>query len=360
MRMSAPNPNQTTEPLPEPEFETQPLQHSKFFELTFEMLELAKAFLRSILPAKLVERLDIEKLTLEPKQMFNAQFQEMRADVIYRVPIKKTGKDIVFFVVLEHKSYDDFWTILQIFFYVVHIFEKHFKKASENDEVNVSYRLSPIIAIIIHHGETRFTGSIELADLFYDLPEIKQYFPNMKAILFDLSTMDESEIPSDPNVPELKAVLTILKVVFSKDVGVRAKDVFEELKPYSEIPKYRNIIRMICIYLATSAKHLKNQYVELEKMVEPIVGEKIMSTLYERGLAEGTVKGKLEGKLEGEARGEVIGEIFTTLKIRFHRPVPQDIRDSVRSYSDLTALNSLAQSAESCESLDDFRSYLVR
>ncbi|MDR2115921.1 MAG: hypothetical protein LBP87_06030, partial [Planctomycetaceae bacterium] len=43
-----------------------PLTHSTFFELTFEMLMLAQAFLRCILPEKLLARLDIDGLTIAP------------------------------------------------------------------------------------------------------------------------------------------------------------------------------------------------------------------------------------------------------------------------------------------------------
>ncbi|MDR1925009.1 MAG: Rpn family recombination-promoting nuclease/putative transposase, partial [Planctomycetaceae bacterium] len=210
-----------------------PLQHSMFFELTFEVLVFAQAFLRSVLPPELVSYLDVDNMSIESKNLFDVMFKETRADVVYRVPIRDSQACIDFFVVLEHKSFDDFWTIFQSFCYSVRICERTFKQAKDAGLVDKSYRLPPVIIIIIHHGETPFTASTELRKLFYDLPMIDEFVPNMKAILFDLSKLDESAIPSDPNVPELKAVLKIMKEIFSREIGIKAEEVFEALRPYS-------------------------------------------------------------------------------------------------------------------------------
>jgi ribosomal silencing factor RsfS len=340
-----------SEPIPQTDIATlgkRPLPHSRFFEMTFEMLMLAQAFLRCVLPKELLARLDIDALTIEPKQMFDVMFKETRADVIYRVPIKDSTEHIDFFIILEHKSFDDFWAIFQAFCYVVRICEREFKTANEEGRVDNSYRLPPVMAIIIHHGETRFTGSLEVNELFSDLlPEIREYLLNMKAILVDLSVMDESEIPSDPNVPELKWVLKMMKVIFSKKVGVKAKEIFEELKPYSEIPKYRYLIRLICVYLASSAKHLKNKYADLKQIIQTVAGEKEMSTLYELWTAEGEAR--------GDAKAATVGQnaVLTVLRRRF-KEIPKGIEVSVRKMSDPIALESLAGEAAVCQTLDEF------
>jgi hypothetical protein len=204
------------------------------------------------------------------------------------------------------------------------------------------------MAIIIHHGETRFTGSVELDELFYDLPEIRDFLPKMKAILVDLSVMEESAVPSDPNVPELKAVLMILKVIFSKEVGVKAKEVFEELKPYSDDPKYRYLIRLICVYLASSAKHLKNKYADLKQVIQTIAGEKEMSTLYELWTAEGRAEGEVRGKAEFGRNA-----VLKVLRKRFEQ-VPERIEVAVQQMNDPIALDSLNVHAATCQTLDEF------
>ena len=72
-----------------------------------------------------------------------------------------------------------------------------------------------------------------------------------------------------------------------------------------------------------------------------------MSTMQEIE-ARGEIKGKVEGKKE---------TILDILKDRFGK-VPKTISDTVNSYSDLTALRSLAVFAGSCKSLDEFKDAL--
>jgi hypothetical protein len=60
--------------------------------------------------------------------------------------------------------------------------------------------------------------------------------------------------------------------------------------------------------------------------------------------ARGEIRGKVEGKKE---------TILDVLTGRFGK-VPKSISDTVKSYSDLTALQSLSVLAGSCESLDEF------
>jgi len=66
---------------------------------------------------------------------------------------------------------------------------------------------------------------------------------------------------------------------------------------------------------------------------------------------------KAEGKAEGAAEGEARGTVLTFLRARF-KNVPKDIEVAVRAMTDLTALESLAVHAETCESLNEFAEVL--
>ncbi|MDR1924081.1 MAG: hypothetical protein LBQ66_06875, partial [Planctomycetaceae bacterium] len=81
--------------------------------------------------------------------------------------------------------------------------------------------------------------------------------------------------------------------------------------------------------------------------------------------------GEKRGEERGEKRGIKIGEertklqvkkdmVLTCLSTRFKREVPSDIRESVESYSDAVALDSLFQSALTCKSFSEFKKDLVR
>jgi hypothetical protein len=64
-----------------------------------------------------------------------------------------------------------------------------------------------------------------------------------------------------------------------------------------------------------------------------------------------------DGEAVGEARGEARGRVLAILQTRF-RKVPKDVEKTVRAMTDMTALESLAVHAETCQSLDEFKKAL--
>ena len=90
-----------------------------------------------------------------------------------------------------------------------------------------------MLVIIFHHGERSFTGPIEVAELYEDCDGVlADYVLRRRAFLFDLSTIPELELPDDPEVPALYAVLRIMQVIFSLDLSTKIREVLERLKPY--------------------------------------------------------------------------------------------------------------------------------
>jgi len=185
-------------------------------------------------------------------------FRDAVADVVYRVPIKETNEHVNFFVVVEQKSDQDALTIFQLGGYVYRICRRDFLAAVDRGESRAEYRLPPVVAIILHHGDSKFQGKTELS--------------------------------------ELRVVLMVLKTVLRQDVAVKIKDVLQELKSYSHDPATRRLIRTTWIYLANNAEHLKRSFDSMLDTFQELSREEVMPTMVEIWLAE--------GKAEGEAIGE--------------------------------------------------------
>jgi len=322
------------------------LTHDKLFREVFQWLGLAKAFLRLVLSAPILAKLDLDRLTVEPRDFLSVLFKETRADVIYKVPILGCEESLRIYIILEHKSFNDFFAIFQADGYADQISLNEYQKASDEKRLNADFRLSPVLVIIFHHGERPFTGPIDVAGVYNDFGILGDYIPHRRAMLFDLSTLSESDLPDNPETPELYAVLRIMQVIFSTDLSVRIRELLERLKPYSEIPKYRRLIRILWYYFVSYAKKQSPQEVKaVSDTVTKIIGEKEMSTVLEMF--------KAEGKAEGIAEGEAKGEIRAILRLRF-REVPLEIKDAIQSMTDLVALQSLVVHAENCMSLEEF------
>lgn len=258
------------------------IDHDGYFWEAFRAERLAKAFLKKVLPKETLARLDLNRLTVERRHLTDELFKKTIADTVYKVPIKGTKRHVDFFVIVEHKSFQDFLTIFQLWGYVYRICRQEFQAATDREEVKAGYRLPPVVAIIVHHGKSKFQGKTELAELFVQLPGLEDHLPKLQAILFDLNLIDDDgPVLNDPETPELRVVLMVMKLVFRRDAALKFKDVLEALKPISDDPAMRRLIRTTWVYLANNAKHLKNNINDLLGTFQDVLGEKIMSTMVE-------------------------------------------------------------------------------
>ena len=119
--------------------------------------------------------------------------------------------------------------------------------------------------------------------LFYLIPGAEEYQPHLKAILIDLSVIDEDNLPRDPNAPELFVVLLMMKVIFSKTpktIKGKFREILDELKPYSQNPKYRELIRKLWHYVIYNAEKLtETDFDEIETEIRETTGDNNMPTL---------------------------------------------------------------------------------
>ena len=326
------------------------VQHNTFFEETFGMPEFGVAFLKKMLPRELKKHLEIEKLTVEKPKYRDKQFRETRPDMVYVVPIRGTGSHIRFYTVIEHKASDDHSAIYQVWKYVCQLCVQDVEKRLTDKETKKrkawpkNFRLSPVIPIILHHDNKPFTGKTQLADLFHHLPGAEKYLPRLLAILVDLSVIEEDKLPRDPNAPELHVVLLMMKVIFSKSRSTlknKFKAILKELQPYSQIPKYRELIRKLWYYMAYNAEQLTEMDAEeIETDIRETTGDDNMPTLVQTWFK----KGKAESIIE-------------ILQDNFGK-VPQATQDAVTAITDLAVLRRLTILAGKCKSLAEFNNAL--
>ena len=331
------------------------LTHDDYFRETFQVRRIAQAVLKKVLPQATLPHLDLEKLNVMERQKSDGFFKALTADAIYRVPVRNTTEHAHFFAVLEHKSYQDYQTIFQLWGYIYRICFQEWQAAMERGESKMKYRLPTIVAIIVYHGETNFKGATELAEMFQSLPGLEPYLPRMQAILFDLSSIDDDDpILNDPEVPELKVVFMVLKTVFREDVALKVRDVIQALKPHSDDPATRRIILATWIYLVNNAEHLRRNMDVLQGTFKEIIGEKDMPTMVEIWKAEGKAEGKAEEKIETSRN-----MVLTVLRARFQN-IPQEVENTIRQMRDPIALDSWAAQAATSLSMEEFAEALSR
>ncbi|MDR3111210.1 MAG: Rpn family recombination-promoting nuclease/putative transposase [Planctomycetaceae bacterium] len=323
---------------------TVPLTHDKFFCTMFsKFTDIANEFLRIVLPPKVLEVLDVDGLTVETGTFLNEVFKESRADVVYRVPVRNSEKLICIYTFLEHKSSNDPVAVRQVFSYSVQFGDAEIKAAKDDNSgsVNADFRLSLVILIIIHHGRSRFTGATNVSEVYHKIEGLEEYLPQQKAILFDLNTIPEENLPFDGKRVQLGSVLWLMKNIFKMNIATRFNVVLERLRPYSDIPLYSELIQGLWYYFSSRAKYQRDGDVwKVNETVKDILGEKTVSTILE----------KIGDKFRVESEAKLL---IRSLTLRFGSP-SESLTNRIRAITDISEIDRLYDIAFYCESIEAF------
>ncbi|MCC7066138.1 MAG: Rpn family recombination-promoting nuclease/putative transposase, partial [Planctomycetes bacterium] len=115
--------------------------HDALFKHTYQQPENAASLLRSILPAVLAAAIDWDSLQLLPGTSVDESLQARHADLLFTANLR--GQRVLLYVVLEHKSHDDRFSVLQLLRYEIRVYDRYLQ---ENPDAT---SLPPIVPIVV-------------------------------------------------------------------------------------------------------------------------------------------------------------------------------------------------------------------
>ncbi|HEU4420184.1 MAG TPA: Rpn family recombination-promoting nuclease/putative transposase [Planctomycetota bacterium] len=118
--------------------------HDTLFRLAFERLANARDLLRTALPRAIAEGIDWRSLRVIDASFVDRRLRKSQADLLFSARV--SGRRVLLYVLIEHKSSDDRWTVLQLFSYMGAIWRRH-----QRDHPR-QRRLPPILPFVLHHG----------------------------------------------------------------------------------------------------------------------------------------------------------------------------------------------------------------
>ncbi|HLQ37835.1 MAG TPA: Rpn family recombination-promoting nuclease/putative transposase [Planctomycetota bacterium] len=167
--------------------------HDTLFRTIFAQPEHAAALLRSALPLELAAAIDWPTLAGVEGSFIDAASQRHHSDLLFRVDLG--GAPALLYLLLEHKSYDDAWTVLQVLRHVVNIW--HWWR-EQHPGVDL---LPPVLPIVVHHGDHPFRSPTRLLDLVRldQLPAavaeaLRRHQPQLQVLIDDLASQSEADL----------------------------------------------------------------------------------------------------------------------------------------------------------------------
>ncbi len=229
--------------------------HDKFFKLTFADPGVKESFIQTYLPEELARDIDLSAVEEVSPTFISESFQLDESDLLIKA--RAMGKPIYLLFLMEHKSYKDRKTPLQILRYFIAIWESQLTKKE---------KLTPILPIVIYEGKAKWRYP-QISEYFKDLPDHwKAYLPLYEALFFDFSL--ESKLNKLPESVELKSYLQVIQTVYLKDKETFLKQLVEILywidqAGSDDSEAFITIFRRILIYAENTRNDLQEENEDL-------------------------------------------------------------------------------------------------
>lgn len=299
--------------------------HDRFIRSIMADKTIATDYFQNYLPKQIRDQLDFSTLTQLPDSYISGNLHQTLSDIVYSCQKKGTESKIKIALLVEHKSYPDRYTPVQIGSY---IFSGFLKQISNKEQ------LSPIIPLLLYHGKGVWRYQT-LNDLFSKLePEWKQFIPDFEYIYNNFGEITDQEIEKLNN-RFLAASLLALKHSFEKDWLAQNENILRILFLSDEA--HEQLQKGLIIYLFERSQLNESRLVEIIEFLPFTVKKNVMTTLdifikkgREEGLQKGLEKGRNEGKMD------VIVNLlqntdFSVEKIAALAAVPKEVVEGLRS-----------------------------
>lgn len=175
------------------------------FRLVFGNPVHAASELRSVLPAGLLEQIDLTRLRAVPGSFVGPDLRQRHVDALFTT--RWAGTDAYLYVLLEHQSTPDPLMAWRMLGYLMRIWERYVGRHP------AAKRLPVVVPVVIYQGQRRWKASTEFADLFdIDPDQLASVVgvPRFSYLLDDLSGADPPVLAARPLTVEARVGLALL------------------------------------------------------------------------------------------------------------------------------------------------------
>ncbi len=286
--------------------------HDLMFKATLSDIDLANDVLRTHIPPNFLELFTSDPSTPLEGTFIDANLRSQQVDKLFRMKLR-SGNFAFVYVLLEHKSYSDPATALQIARYKIRIWQAYARNRPNR------YRALPgIIPIIFYHGPDPWSAPLSLAAMVVDPPfrllepTFGYYLRNLRTIPFQLLATH----PAD------RAGLAALRYSHSGPDAMEEKlRVLPEM--LAGLPDHSELEQQIMLYVieiwAVSVATLRRA----AETAKPGKGTRLVGEVLQQLVDQGKAEGLIAGKAQGMAT--------TLIQLLEHRfgPIPQGTRHRI-------------------------------
>ncbi len=259
--------------------------HDAFVKNLLSHKETASEFIRNALPPDIYGQFDLNNITYLPDTYVTKGLNEYISDIVLKIPISGTLRNVSVSILIEHKSSVDHFSCVQLLNYIANGYDIQLKQKE---------KLSIIIPVIYYHGKGKWKYR-PLHELFQEIPEgFERYIPFFSIELFQVQHLNITQIYSIAEA-KLRAAIMVQKSLH--DHLVAQKDfvnVINALEPTDA----GNFLHSFFVYLSNFTTFNQHNILEITNQLTADMKTKSM-TFIDQFRAEGRQEGRAEGRQEG-------------------------------------------------------------
>lgn len=254
----------------------------------------AASQLRSVLPAGLVQRLDLGRLRPVPGSFVDTSLRWRHSDLLFTAPL--AGRDAFIYVLMEHQSGTDVLMPFRMLHYVVRIWDQFLAEHPQ------AVRLPAVIPLVVHHNRHRWSGPTEVADLLdldRDAAEtVAEHLPRLRFLLDDLAGVDEAGLQARPLTPPVRLTLLLLKIATgNRRLAADLRRWADDLRAVLDRPGGIEDFVTLVTYIENVGEAPTDELHDLFTQLGPTAEEAYVTTA-EMLRAEGEARGRAEALVQ--------------------------------------------------------------
>jgi predicted transposase/invertase (TIGR01784 family) len=299
--------------------------HDAFFRESFGRREIAQDFLRNQLRADLLAEIDLGTLEISKDTYVATDLRSAYSDLVYRVRCR--DRDLSVYLLFEHKSSPEHWTLLQLLRYIALEGEQHRRQHTE------ARRLPPVYPIVLYHGQRSWRAPRCFHDLVEPMPSaLAPFVPQFTYALHDISARTDAEIKGEVLT---RLVLLAMRWIFSDEAVERLRDLLGLIEQVQDRETALEILESLLRYYVQGTHRVDEGDVRA-LLQQTSTGDPIMQTFIDRYIEQGRLQGLQQGIEQGRHQGEA-AVLLRQIERKFGPPM-ESVRQQVEDADTETLL----------------------
>lgn len=267
--------------------------HDRLFKHTLSIPSEAKALVRLFLPDWVHENLDYRTFKLNNQSFVNESLDEYLTDIVYDCNWKGDFRVKLSFL-LEHKSYPDKLTPLQLLRYLTEAYTLLLNEKKESEQATI------IIPIVIYHDKAKWRKRT-FGDLFEVSDQrLKCYLPNFEFDLINLPGVSDDFLLNLNSGFLLRSTLLVFKHKNDRNaVEQFSREMFIFVQEHLNAQQREAYTKALLLYIFQVFKFDKATFNTFTKKLPKMTGI-VSGSLYDQLIKEGMEKGIEKGLRKGQ------------------------------------------------------------